>query len=159
MFWALLHFENTKTRFHINLFYFKRENNKNNATYLHWTVRPLRKPFVEWHKAKLKALYFQNNANLRWKYQLNDSNCKLFVKAPEAGKNGGQNERRVQTLDMVFEIYKSSVWIEMINVFFFFSFFFFFFFFLTNFIRYFRNKWIFSLLKYDSLKFWGKNQT
>ena len=74
-----------------------------------------------------------------------------FVKAPEAGENGGQNERRVQTLDMVFEIYKSSVWIKMINVFFYFFF--------TNFIRYFRNKWIFSLLRYDSLKLWGKYQT
>ena len=50
----------------------------------------------------------------------------------------------VQTLDMVFEIYKSSVWIEMINGFL-----------NTNFIRYFRIKWIFSLLKCDSLKLWG----
>ena len=64
------------------------------------------------------------------------------------------NELTVQTLDLVFETYKSSVWIEMINALRFLIIFFF-----TNLIRYFRNELIFSLLKCDRLKFWGWDQT
>ena len=140
-------------------FILKMKNNKNNAIYWHWTVRSLRKPFGRCRKSCALALIrvCLYAAKHVWKQNTYMQTLREgFVKAPEAGKNGGlwKNALTVETLDIVFEIYKSSVWIEMINGFFKKNNIFF-----TNFIRYFRNKWIFSLLKCYCLKFSGENQT